>query len=115
VPWRIQFYSIIYQEYVTDADEGQDIEFSRGRQFLYTPAKLSKILGVSEPIKIYANGNIQTEITFDEEMQVCIFKYCWISARVRWEFFFYIPYAKIKCWNFIFHITHLMYPRFINL
>ena len=65
--------SPIFQGEVTDPDESQQFIFTRTRSnFNYDPSNLQSAIAVEEPIKVYNSGEVKSEITFNDDMKVCV-------------------------------------------
>ena len=65
--------SPIFQGEVSDPDESQQFIFTRTRtNFNYDPSNLQSAIAVEEPIKVYNSGEVKSEITFNDDMKVCV-------------------------------------------
>lgn len=56
---------------MSDPDERQEFMFSQApSDFDYSPSNLGSAIKVDEPVKVYDNGEIKSEITFTNKMEV---------------------------------------------
>lgn len=53
-------------------DEEDTVIFSLGHVFIFSPPSLESEVEVSEPVKVYSNGDVKSEISFTDAMQVSI-------------------------------------------